>query len=130
MKFPKKYRRKKISKSYLLNMWSQIVRSETDNSCALCPSKYRVQAHHIIKRGVYVHQGWFLPENGIPLCFKHHYGGIHDPYFPRVKETQEKINAYLEKKGINYDVLYVKCKNRKVDLELVAIYLKELLKKI
>lgn len=117
------------SKTYLLNLWSKIVRSETDGVCALCPSAWDVQAHHIIKRGYFVHVGWFLVDNGIPLCKVHH-SGIHDLYFPRTQDVQSQIVKWLKKKKVNYDILFEKCKSRNYDLELSKIQLKQLISEV
>lgn len=126
-KWGKKPQKKGSSKSYVLKLWADYIKKRDGGVCQLCLGIDRVQAHHICKRGTYINNGWFLVDNGISLCHVHHYSGIHDTYFPRVKETQEKINNWLKKKGISYDSLYVQCKSRNVDLELAKIMLKHLL---
>lgn len=131
MKYPKKKwgkpQKKGLSSKYVLALWSKVIKKRDGNKCVLCGSVHKIQAHHILKRGTYICLGWFLLENGATLCHTHHYLGAHDPYFPRQQEVQNQIVKWLKKKGIIYDSLYIKCKQRGVDLELSKILLKQLL---
>jgi hypothetical protein len=131
MRYPKnkwlgKTKKKGSSKSYVLALWAKYIKKR-DGNCQLCGSPYGCESHHIIKKGIYSHTGWYLPENGIYLCHNHHYGGIHDSFFPRVKENQGKINEWLKRRGTSYNALYLKCKSGRIDLELSKIVLKTLL---
>ena len=137
---PKTYRTKKSNtgrKSLItqnLNYWAKIIK--IDGVCALCGSSYKLEAHHIVKRGVYIHNGWFLTTNGIPLCWNCHYKKIHALYFPTVQDTQKQINRWLiDHRGTTYDQLYVQCKQIKIysdveTLKMIRIGLREQLKKM
>lgn len=119
MKYPKKKwkngRRKskysyKSTKKRLTISWSREVKATTGGLCALCGSDYKVQSHHIIKKGISYHSGWFLLINGIPLCWNCHHDGIHSMHFPTQQEYHKKIEAYLKRKGLTYEKLYNLCK--------------------
>ena len=66
---------KNPSKKYLKNkldtFWSKIVRLRANDKCEISDSK-KTQAHHLIgRRNLAVR--WDL-DNGVSLCFAHHYG--------------------------------------------------------
>ena len=113
MKYPKKKwkKRKYKNKKYLikkcLTLWSKAVK--LDGVCALCGSKQFVESHHIVRKSTRMHIGWFMLENGIPLCYKCHYNGIHSIHFPTTKEYQYRIDKYLERKSLSYEKIYNEC---------------------
>ena len=129
-KYPKKYRKSKNKTiiKYCLGKWADIVK--LPGVCELCGSRsLQLHAHHIVKRGWALCQGWFLLKNGLCVCWKCHQK-IHSTNFNIVKEYHEKIVAILDRKGINYDLLHIECKSRGVDLGLIKIALKAVLKEI
>lgn len=114
--------------------WGLIVKA--DRKCDLCQSRYKLEAHHIVRKSVYFHPGWLLLENGIALCWNCHYGGIHSTYYPDVQKMQERIVAWLlDKKSLSYDQLYYRCKGNKqklsiIELEAIELSLKNYWKEI
>jgi len=98
-------RKKLIQKTSVL--WSRIIK--THGRCAICSSISSVDAHHIVRKGKAIHPGWFLLENGIPLCVDCHRDGIHSMHYPTTRVFQKKINTWLNKKDLTYEVLYSMC---------------------
>ena len=94
----------KITKAQL-KKWSQDVKATTDGLCALCGSSNRVESHHIVRRGTIPHAGWLMVENGIPLCFKCHYDGIHSMSFEVQQLFKGKIQIWLYRRGLSYKKL-------------------------
>ena len=94
----------KITKAQL-SRWSRDVKAITDGLCALCGSSNRVESHHIVRRGTIPHTGWLMVENGIPLCFRCHYDGIHSMNFKRQKLFKKKIEAWLNRMDLSYGLL-------------------------
>lgn len=132
LKFPKKPRPKKSHtkklKDKALRLWSKAIKIPYDGKCALCRGLYRVQSHHIVKRGVKVHSGWFLLDNGVPLCHKCHYLGIHSIHYPTTQIYHKKICDWLKRtKDLDYEVLYISCR-QKVDIPLSIVVLEEFIK--
>lgn len=124
MKFPKKnwhpQRRKYNSYSNLVRkcliLWSKAIKINGNNRCGLCGSDILVESHHIVRKSTRIHYGWFLIENGIVLCYRCHYDGIHSIHFPTVQDYQTKINDYLARKSMTYEELYEKCNSiEKID---------------
>jgi hypothetical protein len=108
--------------SYCLGKWRDIIRF--GGECELCGrDDIRLNGHHIIKRGWRLLAGWFLLENGICVCWKCHQN-IHSQHNPTEQLYHQKILEYLEKKGINYELLYLQCRERIKDLGLTKLYLK------
>jgi hypothetical protein len=115
MQYPKRKRRKKSDRSRLIRscsiLWAKATKLPTGGRCALCGSNARrVESHHIIRKGQSMHHGWFLMDNCIVLCYKCHYDGIHSTHFPTTQIYQEKILAWLKRKGIEYEELYNRCR--------------------
>lgn len=50
--------------------WSNEVKDDWGNKCAICGSEERLNAHHLIPRQILKHK--YDVENGIALCPKHH----------------------------------------------------------
>lgn len=129
LKFPKKYRKSKNKTiiKYCLGKWANIIK--LIGYCEICGDKNsQLHGHHIVKRGWRLCTGWFLLKNGLCVCWKCH-SKIHDTNFNVVQEYHKKIIAVLDRKGINYDLLHLECKSRGVDLGLIKIALKAVLRK-
>ena len=99
----------KIPKSEL-SKWSRDVKTSTNGRCALCGSSNGAESHHIIRRGTIPHKGWLLVDNGIPLCFKCHYDGIHSMSIKVQKIFKVRIEQWLSRKGLSYSILEAMCK--------------------
>ncbi|NAO28285.1 HNH endonuclease [Pseudomonas syringae] len=59
------------SHKWCLQLWSRYIKERDFFTCVVCGSKDRPQAHHIIRRSLYV-LGAFQPGNGITLCIDCH----------------------------------------------------------
>ena len=114
MQYPKR-RRKKSERARLVKScsikWSYATKLPTEGRCGLCGSNNQVESHHIVKKGTRMHQGWFLLNNVVPLCWNCHYEGIHSLHFPTTEIYQEKIVEYLKRKGLDYETLFQQCRN-------------------
>lgn len=72
--------------------WAICVKLRANGKCEVCPSKFRLEAHHMIKRS----QSKALrhdPENGICLCQEHHRWAEEHPNEFR---TWLRENLYLK----------------------------------
>lgn len=130
MKYPKKGKQKSNRKTlirYCLKTWADIVK--VGGKCELCGVTHlQLHAHHIVKRGWAFCMGWFLELNGICLCYKCHQK-VHSTNFNEQVIYHNKIIEWLKEKGVDYEVLHLKCKSRKnIDLSLIKIALKAVLK--
>ena len=120
-------KKRKSGRRTLINqclvIWAKIVK--INGKCDLCGSTYRLEAHHICHRRWFVCLGWFLLDNGICLCWRCHQDGVHSMSFKIQQQYHKKILSFLEAKSIDYDVLYLRCKTRGVDLGLIKLALQK-----
>ena len=101
------------------HLWSKAVKKRAGNQCEVCGSQGTLHAHHIFSRRFYSLR-WDL-ENGVCLCFKHHFGYAH----------QDPINFYEWVKQ-RRDLDYLKSKKNKTgktDYTAIELYLKNELNK-
>lgn len=61
----------KRSEKWCLAIWSRYIRARDDYRCVICSNSSSIQAHHIIRRVVYL-AGQFQLGNGISLCRRCH----------------------------------------------------------
>lgn len=110
-KSPKKIPVKKISVKQLDTLWSKKIRDKYEGKCAVCGAT-PVQAHHIFSRS-YKSTRWDL-DNGIALCYKHHFFLAHSKFeefrdflFEHIGE--ERYNQLKEKSRLiikpEYDLI-------------------------
>ena len=64
-------KKKKLSKTQLLGLWSKKVRERDGNRCSICGRTEHLNAHHILEKKLFPEYSLCL-ENGICVCAKHH----------------------------------------------------------
>ena len=97
---PQQIRRKWIDDT--LSYWSLLIRGR-DKDCQWCHGSvcgsYRLQAHHIVARGISNQSSWFLLDNGMGLGFKCH--------IERLKQYPDEYikfrDLWLAKRGVTYN---------------------------
>ena len=57
------------------DLWSKAVHERAGGKCEFCGSEKRLQSHHVIPRTNYATR--YLLENGVRLCYKHHFFWAH-----------------------------------------------------
>lgn len=94
--------RSKARRNYLdraLVAWSIIVRRRDRGICQWCGSSERVQAHHIVARGIANNAGHCALDNGMTLCYQCH--------FHKLKQDAEQYvvmrDEWLKARGLNYN---------------------------
>jgi hypothetical protein len=110
--FPKTVKKsaKRLWKNKCLEMWSKVVRLRAGNRCERCPASAK-EAHHIIPRGTHPHMGWFDLNNGVSLCFNcHQTHGAHSLDFDEQVDFNKWVRSVCARRGVDYDVLKMKCK--------------------
>jgi len=53
--------------SYRLSKWSKAVRARDNNTCVICGSQEKLEAHHILPKALYPDSAYMMI-NGITLC--------------------------------------------------------------